>query len=174
MTLKAFPSLDQLLADTDQPLAQLTEALLPAICQILQTDRCFLQVRHPTRRLYQIFCWQRPGFPDLTTDGWQPEEPWEEEDPMFAAALRAAPSIFVEDVDSAGPETLNRDFERQNMGHRALIHGHICQDGLLWGILQPCVFGSARRWSESDRRFVLEMIECIKPRVVSYGQSALA
>lgn len=172
MTLKIFPALDELLADARQPLAQLANGLLPAICEVLQTDRCFLQIRHPDRRLYQIFCWQYPEFPDLTTEGWQPEEPWEEEDPMFAAALRAAPSIFVEDVETAGPETLNRDFERQKMGHRALIHGHICQDGLLWGILQPCVFGSSRRWSETDRRFLLEVIDRIRPRVVSYGQSA--
>ncbi len=172
MTLKSFPTIDRLLTDAGQPLPQLAQTLLPTICEVLQTDRCFLQIRQPEQRLYQILCWQYPEFPDLTTDGWQSEEPWEQEDPMFAAALRAAPSIFVEDIETASPETLNRDFERQHMGHRALIHGHICQKGALWGILQPCVFGAPRRWSETDRRFVLDLIDRIRPLVVQYGQSA--
>lgn len=147
-------------------------ALLPAVCEVLQTDRCFLHVRNPNKRLYRVFCWCRPQFPDMSTDVWQKEEPWEQDDPMFAAALRTAPSIFVEDVETASPEVLNIDFERENFGHRALIHAHICQDEVLWGILQPCIFGHPRVWSEGDRAVIAQVIEKVKPFVVSYGELA--
>lgn len=132
-------SLEAVFANQSQPEALFT-ALLPAVCEVLQTDRCFLHVRQPAERLYRNFCWRRLAeFPDTSTDGWQPEQPWEEEDPMFAAALRCANSIFVEDIETASPEVLNVEFERNYMGHRALVHAHICQDGVLRGILQPCI-----------------------------------
>ena len=147
-------------------------ALLPKVCEALQTDRCFLQVRNPTQRLYRIFCWRRsPQFPDIGTETWQQEYPWEKDDPLFAAALRSAPSIFVEDVKTAAPEVLNLDFER-NFGHRALIHAHICQDEMLWGILQPCVFAHPRVWSEGDRAIVAQVVDRIRPWVISYGETA--
>ncbi|MBF1999435.1 MAG: GAF domain-containing protein [Synechococcales cyanobacterium M58_A2018_015] len=147
-------------------------ALLPVLCRVLHTDRCFLQVRHPERRLYRIFCWRRrDDIPDLTTDGWQPEDPWEEDDPMFAAALSAAPSIFVADIETAGAEVLNLEFERQ-FGHRALVHGHICADGVLYGILQPCLFDQPRVWSEDDRAMVAAVIERVKPVVMDYSKTA--
>lgn len=148
-------------------------ALLPAVCEVLQTDRCFLHIRNPHNRLYRVFCWCRSSkFPDMSTDTWQQEDPWEQDDPMFAAALRTDPSIFVEDVETASPKVLNINFERENFGHRALIHAHICQDGVLRGILQPCIFGHSRIWSEGDRAVVVQVIEKVKPFVVSYGESA--
>ncbi|NJR38834.1 MAG: GAF domain-containing protein [Leptolyngbyaceae cyanobacterium CSU_1_4] len=164
--------LDAVFASHAEPEA-LFEALLPAVCKVLQTDRCFLVIRQPSTRLSRVFCWQRsPQFPDLTTHRWQPEEPWENDDPMFAAALRAAPSIFVEDVETARATVLNLEFERVNFGHRALIHAHICQDGTLHGILQPCIFGQPRIWSETDRQIVARVIEQVKPLVVQYGETA--
>lgn len=164
--------LDAVFASHDEPEA-LFEALLPTVCEVLQTDRCFLAVRQPTNRLHRIFCWRRsPEFPDFATDNWQSEQLWENDDPMFAAALRAAPSIFVEDVETAGSDVLNLAFERANFGHRALVHAHICQDGVLRGILQPCIFGQPRIWSEADRQVVAQVIEQVKPFVVRYGEIA--
>jgi GAF domain-containing protein len=176
MTLSDFTQLtaplDAVFDSHGEPEA-LFEALLPIVCKVLQTDRCFLFVRQPATRLHRIFCWRRsPQFPDFATDHWEPEQHWEKDDPMFAASLRAAPSIFVEDVETAGSDVLNLEFERANFGHRALIHAHICQDGILRGILQPCVFGQPRIWSEVDRQVVAMVIEQVKPFVVRYGETA--
>jgi GAF domain-containing protein len=139
----------------------------------LQSNRCFLHLRDPQTRLHQNLCWRKtPDLPDTSTSGWEQEGEWERDDPMFAAALRCAPSIFVEDVETAPPGMLNLAFERQNLGHRALIHAHICQDGVLWGILQPCLFGRSRVWSEGDRWMVGEVVERLRPVVVAYVRGA--
>ena len=50
------------------------------------------------------------------------------EDPLFAAALRTEPSIFVEDVETASPEIVNLAFEQQTFGQvsinsRSLVPG---------------------------------------------------
>lgn len=148
-------------------------ALLPALCDTLQTDRCFLEVRNPQTRMHQNICWRRyPDLPDTSTQGWQPEQEWEKEDPMFAAALHLEDSIFVEDVETAAPTVLNREFEQKYFGHRALIHAHICQDGQLWGILQPCIFGQPRIWSNFDRSIIHQVTEALTAIVIRYVQAA--
>jgi hypothetical protein len=59
-------------------------ALLPAVCEVLQTDRCFLHLRNPHTRMHQNLCWRRsPQIPDTSTNGWEPEIEWEREDPML-------------------------------------------------------------------------------------------
>lgn len=173
--IKTFPApLEAVFARHQEPEA-LFEAVLPIVCDVLNTDRCFLEVRQPTKRLYRDFCWRRsPEFPDFSTETWQPEKTWETEDPLFAAALLAAPSIFVEDVETASPDVVNLEFERQYFGHRALIHAHICQGKVLYGILQPCVFGRPRVWSEFDRSVIDQVVERLKPFVISYGKTAEA
>lgn len=152
--------LEKILATDSEPDAVFS-ALLPALGEVLQCDRCFLYLRNPQTKIGEIaYCWlSSDRYPDVTDSDWKPEpESLPEEDPLFAAALRAEPSIFVEDVETASPEVVNRDFERENFGHRALIHSHLRQDGQLWGILQPCVFGQPRIWTEFDR-FVIEQVE---------------
>lgn len=148
-------------------------ALLPAVCDVLRTDRCFLHLRNPHTRMYQNLCWRRsPEIPDTSTNGWEPEIEWEREDPMFAAALRTAPSIFVGDVEQASSDVLNVDFERKYFGHRALIHAHLCHDGLLWAILQPCIFGHPRVWDSFDRSVIPQVLEKLKPFVLSHVKNA--
>jgi GAF domain-containing protein len=166
------PTLQAIFTAHTEPEA-IFNALLPAICDELRTDRCFLVVRHPDSRLYRNFCWRRkPEFPDLTTKGWEQEQEWEQDDPMFAAALRTEPSIFVEDIDTDSSTTLNREFERKNFGHRALIHAHLCQNGQLWGILQPCIFDHPRNWSDTDRAVITQLTQTLTPIVVDYVKSA--
>jgi GAF domain-containing protein len=144
-------------------------ALLPALGEILQVDRCFLLLRNPQTRIYRIFCWrQTPEIPDTSTDGWEREQEWEKDDPMFAAALRTEASIFVEDIETASPTILNREFERKYLGHRALVHAHLCQDTHLWGILQPSVFKRPRAWSDSDRELIERVIKKLTPIVIRY------
>lgn len=147
--------------------------LLPALGDVLNVDRCFLLLRHPDSRIHRVICWRRdPNLPDTSTDGWQPEQEWEKDDPMFAAALATQPSIFVEDIETASPDLLNRDFERQFLGHRALVHAHICYQGQLWGILQPAVFGQPRIWTEIDRRTTDQTVEALVPLVVESVRGA--
>jgi GAF domain-containing protein len=168
MSFELPESLTLILAEGNSPQQVVTE-LLPAMGEVLQSDRCFLHLRNPQTRRHQNLCWrQNPNIPDTSTQNWEPEMAWELEDPMFAAALRCAPSIFVEDIETAAPEVLNVEFERENLGHRALIHAHICQDGVLWGILQPALFGRSRLWSKRDRWIVGEVVERVRPFVVAY------
>lgn len=151
-------------------------ALLPALCEVLKCDRCFLYLRDPhTRTGRTPYCWLRSNqYPDVSTKNWETEPlSLSEEDPLFAAALRTDPSIFIEDVETADPEVVNRKFEAKSFGHRALIHAHLCQDDMLWGVLQPCVFGQPRVWSEFDQFVVNQVVEKITPLAVDYVKEEL-
>ncbi|PLZ43943.1 hypothetical protein CBP21_09570, partial [Fischerella thermalis WC246] len=103
--------------------------------------------RNPQTKLGKIVHWWRRNqqIAEITDTDWRLEpESLPTEDPLFAAALRTDPSVYVEDVETASPEVINKEFEHQNFGHRALIHAHLCQDGQLWGILKPEIFGQKR------------------------------
>lgn len=137
----------------------------------LQCDRCFLYLRFPETGMGRVpFCWRRDDSIPLIYDAnWKPEpSSLPEEDPMFAAALQTKPAIFVEDVETAPANVLNRAFERENFGHRALVHAHLVQEQQLWGVLQPCVFGRPRPWSQGDRTFIQQAVERITPLAVAY------
>ena len=145
-------------------------AAVTAIAQYLQVDRCFLYIRDPqTRYGRAAFCYcRRSDIPDVSSDEWEQEPELEAEDPMFAAALNCKPTVYVEDVETADPEVVNRDFEAQEFGHRALIHAHLCEAGELWGILQPCVFGNPRHWTEGDKQFIDLAVSKLTPLVKQY------
>ena len=144
-------------------------AAVKAIAQYLQVDRCFLYVRDPqTRYGKAAFCYRRSDVPDVSSDKWEQEPELEAEDPMFAAALDCKPTIYVEDVETANPEVVNRDFEAREFGHRALIHAHLCEAGELWGILQPCVFGNPHHWTEGDKEFIDLAVNKLTPLVKQY------
>lgn len=174
MTDLALPtSLQSIFEQHNQP-DLLFSALLPVLGEVLQCDRCFLYLRNPQTKLGKIaYCWRRyPHIPDVTYSDWQLEsDSLPQEDPLFAAALRTEPSIYVEDVETANPAIVNREFERQNFGHRALIHAHLCQDGQLWGILQPCMFGQSRIWSQFDHAIITQLESQLTPFVVNYIQT---
>lgn len=165
-----LPPVLQAVFDQHQDPDAVFSALLPPLCEVLQCDRCFLMLRNPSTRIGKVaYCWRRnPNVPDMTEYQWKQEEDWEKEDPLFAAALRGDRSVYVEDVETAPPTVLNREFERQNFGHRALVHAHLLQDGQLWGILQPAVFGQPRVWSEGDRAIITELEEKLAPLAQEY------
>ncbi len=150
--------------------------LMPAVAEALECDRTFLYLRYPDTRLGKVpFCWCRSAdIPTVLDVDWKPEpKSLPDENPMFAAALRTAPSIFVEDVETASPDVLNKDFEQKNFGHRALIHAHICHDGQLWGVLQPSMFGKPRVWTDEERSLITTVVEKITPLAVSYVKEAI-
>jgi GAF domain-containing protein len=160
-TINLPEKIQKIFATHSQPDAIFT-ALLPILGEVLQCHRCFLYLRNPQTKIGRVaYCWRKnQDVPDITELDWKPEPAsLPAEDPLFAAALRTDLSVYVEDVETANPAVVNRDFERQNFGHRALIHAHLCHDGQLWGILQPCVFGKPRIWSEYDHAVIRKKAE---------------
>ncbi|MBD2153675.1 GAF domain-containing protein [Leptolyngbya sp. FACHB-16] len=166
-TLQNFEHIFQHQSDA----ASILSAVLPELGKQLACDRVFLYLRHPQEsRGCSPFCWRRHEEIPLVQDPEWKAEPAElpGEDPMFAAALQARPSIFVEDVEAADATVLNRQFEQENFGHRALIHAHLCDQNQLWGVLQPSVFGHPRKWSEADHEIINYLIPRLTPLVIQY------
>ena len=117
MTDRIPPEIAEILT-TSPTLGGLFEALMPAVGAFLNSDRCFLYLRDPKIRLGRVaFCWIRqPDMPVVYDQDWKLEpETLPDRDPMFAAALRTDPSIFVEDVETASPQVLNRQFEQRKL-----------------------------------------------------------
>ncbi|MBD2166077.1 GAF domain-containing protein [Calothrix membranacea FACHB-236] len=175
MTKLVLPaSVQSVLEQYSEP-DEIFTAILPIVGEVLQCDRCFLYLRNPQNKFAKVaYCWRRNSeIPDITDSDWRLDpESLPQEDPLFAAALRNQPSVYVEDIETESPEVVNKEFERQNFGHRALIHAHLCQNQQLWGILQPCVFGKKRIWSESDRVFVTQLESLLTPLAVTYVKTA--
>jgi len=152
----------------------LFKTLLPEVGAYLDCDRCFLYLREPSSGIGKVpFCWVRnDNIPMVCDEGWKPNSPsLPDRDPMFAAALRAEPSIIIEDVETASSDILNKQFERENFGHRALIHAHICCEGQLWGVLQPSIFGRPRQWTQLEQAVIEQLVQVITPSVVAYVTS---
>jgi GAF domain-containing protein len=169
MTVSPLHKIQALLATKTPPAGRLQGAL-DLVGPHLHVDRCFLYVRDPAQGRGRIaFVWRRDAtVPD-------PRHAWHEDtgdlpkqDPLFRAALTAQPSVYVEDVTKAGPEVLNQDFERRTFGHRALVHAHITEQGQLWGILQPCVFGQPRHWTPADREYLDAAAPLLLPVIQEY------
>lgn len=162
--------LQQVLQPNDEP-EVIFSKVLPVLGSLLQCDRCFLYLRQPQTKMGKVtHCWRRNSqIPELIDADWKLEpESLALADPLFNAALQAKPSIFVEDVETANPAIVNRAFEQENFGHRALIHAHLIQARTLWGVLQPCVFNQPRHWSTFDRDIIAQVEEFITPHGVSY------
>jgi GAF domain-containing protein len=166
--------LQKILATNSEPDA-VFRALMPALSKVLQCDRCFLYLRDPQTSIGRAaYCWCRsPEYPNVTGSDWcQEPESLPKEDPLFAAALRAEASIFVEDVETASSEVVNLAFEQKHFGHRALVHAHLCQDKQLWGILQLCIFDQPRIWTEFDRSVIAQVEKNIAPLAAAYVKAA--
>lgn len=170
-----LPQIQDEISSHDQTPEAIFPLLMRAVGENLNCDRVFLYLRNPQTQTGKVpYCWCRKSkYPDVTTVEWKKEPAsLAQEDPLFAAALRAEPSIFVEDVETANPEIVNKDFEAKAFGHRALIHAHLCSDGLLWGVLQPCVFDRPRVWTYVDRELIAAVTQKITPLAVAFVTSA--
>ena len=153
-----------------QPAAERLQHALDLIGPHLRADRCFLYVRDPQRGRGRIaLVWRLDeAVPDPRHD-WQDDTgDLPKEDPLFRAALAARPSVYVDDVTEAGPDVLNQEFERRTFGHRALVHAHIVENGQLWGILQPCVFGHPHHWTAAEREYLDAATPLLLPVVQEY------
>ena len=153
-----------------QPAAERLQHALDLIGPHLRADRCFLYVRDPQRGQGRIaLVWRLDeAVPDPRHD-WQDDTgDLPKEDPLFRAALATRPSVYVDDVTEAGPDVLNQEFERRTFGHRALVHAHIVENGQLWGILQPCVFGHPHHWTAAEREYLDAATPLLLPVVQDY------
>lgn len=165
----SLAELQAALAAPDPPAARL-QAALDLVGPAVRADRCFLYVRDPAQARGRIaFVWRLDeAVPDPRHD-WQADTgELPQEDPLFRAALACRPSVFVDDVSEAGPEVLNQDFERRTFGHRALVHAHITDQGQLWGILQPCVFGHPHHWTAAERDYLASALPYFLPVIQEY------
>lgn len=154
---------------------QLPETILNQIIEQvgkgLDADRCFLYVRQPDRKRGRIaLCWRKNDtIPDVIQPDWQNDTTdLPQEDPLFRAAITLKPSVYVDDVESASSDVLNREFEHKTFGHRALIHAHITEEGQLWGILQPCLFGQPRHWTEEEKIQIEAILPSLQPVIAAY------
>jgi len=159
-----------LLTAEEKP-AVILDQMAAEVGRVLKADRCFLYVRRPGDRTGRIaFCWRaNDTVPDVTQPEWTDESSLPGEGPLYAAALAARPSLYVDDVETAPPAVLNRDFEARTFGHRALIHAHIVHEGELRGILQPCLFGRPRHWTDADRSLIELVLPRLAPLVIAFA-----
>jgi len=137
--------------ELDDP-QEVFDALMPSSCTALSVDRCFLYLRDgATKRGGTIASWSMSDeFRDMRGP-FQPEiDDLFTVDPMMGIASREPEALFIDDVETAGPEILNLEFEK-DFGHRALIHAPVYDEGELLGILEPCTFGEPHPWTDADR-----------------------
>jgi len=165
------------LFEADHPLETRLQDLMPLLCQVLSCDRCLLFLRDPvTRRSACPFgWWSRSEYEySLYPEGEIESATLGQDDPLFGEALRNPEALYIEDIETAGPEVLKREFERQYFGHRALIHAPIYAEAGMVGILEPCVMAQPRVWTASDRQVIAWLQHQLAPLAVTYVQQQLA
>lgn len=175
MQTTSLPPAFELLFNSPQQPAGILAQVVRLTGEILEVDRCFLYVRDPQAGKGRIaFCWRKnDSIPDVTEPDWKDDTTsLPLEDPLFAAALSTKPSVYITDVETAPPDVLNRHFEARTFGHRALIHAHLIYQGVLWGILQPCVFGQPREWTAEERQLIELVLPHVAPVAATFVRSA--
>ena len=155
------------LLEADRDPDELLGELMGVLGRTLDCDRCLLFLRHPATGLSRMtHGWTRRSEFEFPRDdrGWQPEpETLAADDPMFAEALRNPEALYIDDIETADPALVNVAYEREHFGHRALIHAPVFHDGAMYGILEPCVFGTPRAWRDQDR----EAVSYVQARVAA-------
>ncbi|MBW4583151.1 MAG: GAF domain-containing protein [Tildeniella nuda ZEHNDER 1965/U140] len=147
----------QLFENDVEPDSFLT-ALMPALGAMLPCDRCFLYLREPTTGQGKItHCWARDGREaDWLGADWL-EDPTAPQDPLMTIALRTPLAVFVDDIETAGSDVVDRAYEREKFQHRALVHAPIYLNDTLIGILECSVFEQPRVWTEGDRQLIAHL-----------------
>lgn len=157
------------------PSATPFDAAMADLVRSLHCDRCFLYARDPARAVGAVVaCWSDPATGDwLDLRGPAQPEPADlaQVDPLMGLAFRSPDAVYVEDIETAGPDVLSLEFERDLFGHRALVHAPITADGQLFGILEPCVFGAPRTWDASDRAVIEAAQVTLSPLVANWVRS---
>ena len=171
MELSKLTSIKAILNSYNQSTEYILNQAVKEIGESLNVDRCFLCVRDPSKeRCRTPFVWRRHNSiaGDYFQRKWVEESSFVNDDPLYRAALACQPSVYVTDIEKAPAEVLNREFEDRYFGHRAFIHGHIVEDGQLWGTLEPCVFTHPRQWTENERIFIETLLPLLVDHVKTF------
>ena len=154
--------------DSDTALTGLMEVLARG----LSCDRCLLFLREPhSRKTRMTHQWAASPEHEVSRAGqeWTAESPTlPDEDPMYREALTNPGALYIDDIEKADPNLVNAAYELEHFGHTALIHAPIHKDGLMYGIIEPCVFSGPRVWSSADRVLTALAQERCIPSVVDY------
>ncbi len=133
----------------------LLTALLPALGEAMPCDRCFLYLREPTQNRGTItHCWSRDGRAAAWIGADWLEASNLPQDTLMTIALRTPIAVFVDDIETASDDVIDRTYEREKFQHRALVHAPLYQDNQLIGILECSVFAQPRRWRARDRQLI--------------------
>ncbi len=161
----------QIVQAETSPDAKLTR-LMPAITGAMGTDRCFIYMRDPVRRMtaYTHGHTALRGWRQYGGGRWSREpDPRTLAEPMLKKAFSDPTALFIEDIETAPPGVLNAAMERAVFGHRALVHAPIWHAGTFYGILETAVRDRPRRWSPADRALII----WLQPRVASLAAEYL-
>ncbi|NEQ55829.1 MAG: GAF domain-containing protein [Leptolyngbya sp. SIO3F4] len=145
--------------------------LMPAVVEALQCDRTFLYIRDPQRQRTSItHGYSRDNrWPTMVQSGWSDESPsLNAKDPLTASAYKSPEAKFIDDIETAAPDTLDLAMERAIFGHRALVHAPIYYEGIFYGIVEPCVFDKPRIWSERDLTLITTLQSQLGSWIVRY------
>lgn len=168
--------MNAILDSQDETTEQILTKVVQKVAEVLKADRCFIDVRDPSQeRSLMAFEWGHSNseINDFPLMKWIDEKSFSKADPLYHAALACQPSIYVDDIETASPSILDREFEKRFCGHRALIHAHIVKDGQLWGILEPCVFDHSRQWTEDERQFIESLLPPLADHVIKFVNKLL-
>lgn len=151
---KVSERLMQLFKDETEPDGLFT-VLMPVLGEMLICDRCFLYLREPLKGYGKItHCWSRDGRAAEWIGADWLENLDAPQDPLMTIALRTPAAVFVEDIETAASDVVDRIYEREKFQHRALVHAPLYQSDALIGILECSVFEMPRVCNESDRQLI--------------------
>lgn len=154
----------EVFADPDMPSDQKLNAMLTLLVERLKTDRAFIYMRDPDRRMtaYTHLATTRPDWGHFALKSWSREpNPETLNEPMLKSAFYSDKVHFVDDIETAPEGTINRAMERSYFGHRALIHAPLHHQGRFYGILETAMKDTPRIWSSQAR----DLIHWLQPRV---------
>ena len=149
----------------------LNEAM-QVVGQHLGADRCFLYVRQPDKERGRIaFCWRKDGEIDqVFQPDWLPDTTdYPQTSPMNQINLNSREPVYVDDVKTSGPGVLNQVFSQDTYGHRAFIQAPLRQDGKLWGILVPSIFGESHTWTDDEKKAIEAILPRLQPIVEEFA-----
>ena len=139
-------------------------ALMPALGSTLPCDRCFLYLREPAQQQGVItHCWSRDGQATAWIGANWLEDPTAPQDPLMTIALRTPVAVFVDDIETAGSDVVDRLYEREKFRHQALVHAPIYHNQALIGILECSMIDQPRIWTEIDR----QLIACLQTKLTT-------
>ncbi len=171
--MSTIPADLKALFDDPEPIEESFGRLMELYGRAIGADRCLLFLYEPVARKARCtHQWvARPEWAFARPDkGWDAmdQDAVAREDPMFALALSEPEALFIDDIEKADPALVNAPYEIENFKHRGLVHAPLMENGVLWGILEPCVIAAPRAWTQADRDVTAWVQERLTPLAIRY------